>query len=157
MKTIDFEGREVEASNYGEVNECEIFTEAIEEAKALNKLITDEEKDRLYDAFINGDFDPDMPTQCIYGIITSNCNNARAYKLIAQCCKQIVVKIPIYDFLQLDEENYFDRSQTFFISALEQYIMLTTDEEDAIDSGDLHVNEIDRLIEIIEIVTGKEL
>ena len=59
----------------------------IEEAKALKKNATKEEKDKLDIDRLNSR----NLNKCIYGQMTENCNSDRAFELMSKGCKRVYI------------------------------------------------------------------
>lgn len=81
----------------------EILEQADIEARNLKKHAKKEE-------LISLDFeklDPESKSNCIYGLMTGNCNSKRAKSLILKCAKKVLVKS--------NEEKYFNNSLVDYV------------------------------------------
>ena len=68
---------------------------ALKEAEQLRIHLTKTEKQRLLKQI--DILDPDSYTECIYGLVTGNCESKRANNLILKCCERVYTTNPNID------------------------------------------------------------
>jgi hypothetical protein len=71
-----------------------------QEALKLHEHTTYEEKSKLFDALACDMIDGDDFQNCIYGAMTGNCYNKRAYELVKECNDKVLE----YDISESDED-----------------------------------------------------
>ncbi len=116
----------ITTSSFWSKPEEEIEALVKREAKIIKENFTAEEIDKLELDIIDGD----SPSRCIYGTMVGTCNSERVLNFIKNNIDLLIRSTVTKPFESFDDVDVSIRSYDYFVTPLEEYIMVQNDFDD---------------------------